>query len=126
MKNIFITLRATEKESQALQKLAKKAKMTKSDFIRHSIFNKEIVVINGVQELRKDLKAIGNNLNQLTTRANMGHFQVVNLIQTTEKLGEINKRLIEITAPKTEFVAEVIEMQEPEKPVGFMSLFKKG
>ncbi len=125
MKDMFITFRATQKENEALTKLAKKANLTKSDFIRHSIFNKEIVVINGVKELRKEMKAIGNNLNQLTTRSNMGHFQVVNLAETTEKLGEINDRLIEITSPKTEFIEEVIEAKEPEKPTGFMSLFKK-
>ena len=89
MKDKFETFRATEKERQALKVLAKKAHMSKSDFIRHSIFNKEIVVIDGLHELTRELKAIGNNLNQLTVRANLGQLRAVNLSETKDALGGI-------------------------------------
>ena len=89
MKDKFETFRASEKERQQLKSMAKKANMSKADFIRHAVFNKEIVVIDGLDDFAKQLKAIGNNLNQLTTRANMGHFQTVNLAETKEQLGRI-------------------------------------
>lgn len=53
MKDKFINFRATEKEKKQLEVLAKKAKLSQADFIRHSIFNKEIVVIDGLKELQK-------------------------------------------------------------------------
>lgn len=89
MKDKFETFRASDKERQELKKLAKKSKMSKSDYIRHCVFDKEITVIEGLDDFTKQLKAIGNNLNQLTTRANMGHFEAVNLAETKEKLGKI-------------------------------------
>lgn len=89
MKDKFETFRASEKERQELKRMARKAKMSKSDYIRHCVFNKEITVIDGLEDFSKQLKAIGNNLNQLTTRANMGHFEAINLAETKEQLGKI-------------------------------------
>lgn len=100
MKTKYINFRATEKEILDLEALAKKSKLTKSDFIRHAIFNKEIVVIDGLNEVTKELKRIGNNLNQLTTRANMGHFNVVYLDETKENLADIYDKLSEICDKK--------------------------
>jgi|GEM_PF-233870 len=93
MKDKFETFRASKKERQALKALAQKANMNKSDFIRHAIFNKEIVVIDGLRDLTRELKAIGNNLNQLTVRANMGQLRAVDLSETKDALGGIFDRL---------------------------------
>ena len=93
MKDKFETFRASEKERQALKALARKANMSKSDFIRHAIFNKEIVVIDGLRDLTRELKAIGNNLNQLTVRVNMGQLRAVDLSETKDSLGGIFDRL---------------------------------
>lgn len=89
MKDKFETFRASEKERQELKRMARKSQMSKSDYIRHCVFNKEITVIDGLDDFSKQLKAIGNNLNQLTTRVNMGHFEAVNLAETKEQLGKI-------------------------------------
>ena len=56
MKDKFINFRATEKEKKQLATLAKKAKISQADFIRHSVFNKEIIVIDGLKPLQKELK----------------------------------------------------------------------
>lgn len=93
MKDKFETFRATEKERAALKALAKRAKLSKSDYIRHCIFNKEIVVIDGLWELTIQLKAIGNNLNQLTKLANIGQINAVYLDETKAKLGAIYEKL---------------------------------
>ena len=101
MKDKFETFRASEKERQELKRMARKAKMSKSDYIRHCIFNKEINVIDGLDDFSKQLKAIGNNLNQLTTRANMGHFEAVNLAETKEQLGAIYDLLTSLCKGET-------------------------
>lgn len=118
MKDKFETFRASEKEQQELKLRAKKAKMSKSDYIRHCVFNKEITVIDGLDEFAKQLKAIGNNLNQLTIRVNMGHFEAVNLAETKEQLGKIYDLLTSLckgeTATETAVATEeklVIELQ---------------
>ena len=121
MKDKFETFRASEKERQELKRMAKKAKMSKSDYIRHCIFSKDITVIDGLDDFTKQLKAIGNNLNQLTTRANMGHFEATNLLETKEQLGEIYDLLASLCRQEpleqvVEAVAEedIIAVAEPE------------
>ncbi|MFI3168730.1 MAG: plasmid mobilization relaxosome protein MobC [Faecalibacterium sp.] len=100
MKDKFINFRASEKEKKQLTILAKKAKMSQADFIRHAIFSKEIVVIDGLKPLQMELKRIGNNLNQLTTRSNMGHFSVIDLQETKEQLGKIHEMLADLCDDK--------------------------
>lgn len=113
MKDKFETFRASEKERQQLKCMAKKAKISKSDYIRHCVFNKEIVVIDGLDGFTKQLKAIGNNLNQLTTRANMGHFETINLAETKEQLGKIYEQLTALCRQESvEEVAESVDEEE--------------
>lgn len=101
MKDKFETFRASEKERQELKRMARKSQMSKSDYIRHCIFDKEITVIDGLDDFAKQLKAIGNNLNQLTTRVNMGHFEAVNLAETKEQLGKIYDLLTSLCKGET-------------------------
>ena len=113
MKDKFETFRASERERQELKRMAKKSKMSKSDYIRHCVFNKEIVVINGLDDFARQLKAIGNNLNQLTTRANMGHFEATNLLETKEQLGKIYEKLTALCRQESaEQVAESANEEE--------------
>ena len=113
MKDKFETFRASEKERQELKRVAKKAQMSKSDYIRHCIFDKEITVIEGLDDFAKQLKAIGNNLNQLTTRANMGHFEAINLAETKEQLGKIYEQLTALCRQESvEEVAESVDEEE--------------
>ena len=44
-----------------------------------SCLGKQVVVIDGLKEVLKELKSIGRNLNQLVTLAHMGRVTVVNL-----------------------------------------------
>lgn len=59
-----------DKEKAKLEKLITRSKLTKSEYIRKSILEKEIIVVDDIKELVKQLKAVGNNLNQLTKIAN--------------------------------------------------------
>lgn len=42
------------------------------EFVTRSALNKQITVVDGLPEILKEVKAIGRNLNQLTTLCNMG------------------------------------------------------
>ncbi|WP_409969176.1 MobC family plasmid mobilization relaxosome protein [Bengtsoniella intestinalis] len=115
MKDKFINFRASEQEIKELNRLAKRARMTKTDFIRHAIFNKDIIVIDGLKELQKQLKPIGNNLNQLTTRANMGQFETVYLNDTKEELSKIHQALTTLCEKKNALTQPEMEEESPEE-----------
>jgi len=49
--------------------------------------------MDGVRELLGELKAIGRNLNQLTTLANMGRIDTAYLAETQAQLNQIYEKL---------------------------------
>lgn len=46
--------------------------MNFTEFVTRSALNKQITIVDGLPEILKEVKAIGRNLNQLTTICNMG------------------------------------------------------
>ena len=58
------------------------------------------MVIDGLPEVVKQQKAIGRNLNQLATLANMGRVQVVYLKALTEQYAQANDLLAAILKRK--------------------------
>ena len=90
--------RIKENDYQMLKSKAKRGKVTMTSLIVSAITGKEIVVIDALKNFLSELKAIGRNLNQLTTLANMGK---VNTVYLTETKQELN-RLYEILATVTE------------------------
>jgi hypothetical protein len=60
-----------------------------SAFILTSALSKEITVVEGLEEVFKEMKAIGNNLNQLTTLAHTGKIKEVGLVMTKRQLGAV-------------------------------------
>ena len=85
-KNKPVAFRATETQLRIIKNKAEKAKMSLTDYLIATALQKEINVIEDLKPLLYELKAIGNNLNQLTTLANMGRIREVNLIEMTEAL----------------------------------------
>lgn len=67
-----LNCRVTEREYKNFEKKVEKSKLTKSEFMRKSILEKDIIVIDDVKELVSQIKAIGINLNQLTRAVNSG------------------------------------------------------
>ena len=53
-------------------------------------------MIEDLKEVAKQLRAIGNNLNQLTALSNMGRVSIVNLDGMTQELAGISAALREI------------------------------
>ena len=55
-----------------------------------------MVVIKDLKEVAKQLRGIGNNLNQLTLLCNMGRVSAINLEETTQELATISELLREV------------------------------
>ena len=91
-----ISFRVTEEQHKMINEKAKNSNLSKTDFIVKCCFDKEIIIVNDVRELMKELHAVGRNLNQLTTRANMKQLEVVDLKPTYMKLVEIYTVLTEL------------------------------
>ena len=70
--------------------------MTQSDYVTACCLGKRIVILNGLREVLRQQKAIGNNLNQLTVLANMGKVQFANLDSAVQEFSRINTSLREI------------------------------
>ena len=51
--------------------------------------NKEIIVIDGLEEIIKQLRKIGNNINQLTKLCNQGRLTNINLEDVKKEMKSI-------------------------------------
>ena len=76
-KTEIITARMTPADKKAIRQRAKAASMTVADYLTICALGKEIVRVDGLDDLLSELKAQGRNLNQLTTLANMGRISVL-------------------------------------------------
>ena len=76
-KTAIITARMTPADKKAITQRAKTAGMTITDYLTTCALGKELVRVDGLDDLLSELKAQGRNLNQLTTLANMGRLSVL-------------------------------------------------
>ncbi|NSW92078.1 MAG: plasmid mobilization relaxosome protein MobC [Firmicutes bacterium] len=97
MKDKKFAFRVRERDLNQIRLKAKRARMTVTDYLVTSALGKDIVVIDGVEPLIGQLKAVGKNLNQLTTLAHMGRIQVVRLDEVREAFGDIAAALRDLT-----------------------------
>ena len=77
MKNKKLSIRISDADWQRFHEKAEQADMTLTEYITDCCLGKQIVVIDGLDEVIRQQKAIGRNLNQLTTLANMGRITVL-------------------------------------------------
>ncbi len=76
-KTEIITARMTPADKKTIQRRARSAGMTVTDYLTACALGKEIVRMEGLDDLLSEMKAQGRNLNQLTTLANMGRLTVL-------------------------------------------------
>ena len=95
-KSEIITLRVTPRTKETIRERAKSAGLTVTDYLCYSGLAKEIVRVEGLEQVLSELKAQGRNLNQLTTLANMGRVTVVKGDTLAENYGKIYKQLREL------------------------------
>ena len=60
-----------------------------SEHLRKCALEKQIIAVSGLDDIARELRAIGNNLNQITRAVNSGYIQAVNLQETEEVLGQL-------------------------------------
>ena len=92
-KSEIITLRVTPRTKKTIQELAQSAGLTVTDYLCYSGLGKEIVQVEGLEQVLSELKAQGRNLNQLTTLANMGRVTVLKGDALAENYGKIYEQL---------------------------------
>lgn len=78
-------MRFRENEYDLIKSKADKANMNFTEFVTRSALNKKITVVDGLPEILKEVKAIGRNLNQLTTLCNMGKIICPELSELKER-----------------------------------------
>ena len=95
-KNKQFSIRISEQDLNAIRRKAAQARMTQSDYVTACCLGKRIVILNGLKEVLRQQKAIGNNLNQLAVLANMGNVQFANLDSAVQAFAKINTALREL------------------------------
>jgi hypothetical protein len=97
IKDKAFAFRISEHDLNQIRVKAKRAHRTVTNYIIDSALGKEIIVIDDIEQLTKELKGIGRNLNQLTTLANMGRLQVLQLDGVRESFADIWSALATLT-----------------------------
>ena len=99
-RNITLTVRLTEEEKAHIVNMAKKANLSRTDYIVELSKLVPIVVPENVKPLLIELKRIGNNINQIATRANMDIYQRENFEGIRKELETMNDNLCKIARRK--------------------------
>ena len=87
------SIRISEQDLETIRGKAAQAHMSQSDYVTACCLGKRIMILNGLTEVLRQQKAIGNNLNQLTVLANMGKVQFANLDSAVQEFSKINTAL---------------------------------
>ena len=90
------SIRIAAQDLETIRRKAAQAHMRQSDYVTACCLGKRIVILNGLKEVLRQQKAIGNNLNQLTVLANMGKVQFANLDSAVQAFAKINTALREL------------------------------
>ena len=90
------SIRISTQDLETIRRKAAQAHMSQSDYVTACCLGKRIVILDGLKEVLRQQKAIGNNLNQLTVLANMGKVQCANLGTAAQEFVRINTALREL------------------------------
>ena len=96
MKNKKLSIRISESDLEKIHQKSTKAKLSLTDYVTRCCLGKQIFVIDGLDKVIRQQKAIGRNLNQLTTLCNIGKVNVINLAELTNQYTETIKLLTDL------------------------------
>lgn len=88
-KDKIITIRVSEKEKKKLIERSEVAKLSLSEYLIKQGLDKDIVIVDGLNEVATELRRIGNNINQLTYLANNGRIYTVDLSEVKQEIGKV-------------------------------------
>ena len=95
-KNKQFSIRISGQDLETIRRKAAQAHMTQSDYVTSCCLGKKIIILDGLKEVLRQQKAIGNNLTQLAVLANMGKVQFASLDTAAQEFAKINTALREI------------------------------
>ena len=95
-KNKQFSIRISAQGLETIRRKAAQAHMSQSDYVTACCLGKRIVILEGLKEVLRQQKAIGNNLNQLAVLANTGKVQFANLDTAAQEFAKINVTLREL------------------------------
>ena len=95
-KDATFSIRISSEDLETIKQKAEQARLSQSDYVTRCCLGKQVVVIDGLKDVLKQLRAIGNNLNQLAVLANMGRIKLVGLERTARALADIGSVLREL------------------------------
>lgn len=96
MKNRKLSIRISDADWQQVHDKAEQTDMTLTEYVTACCLGKRIVAIDGLDEVIRQQKAIGRNLNQLTTLANMGKVRAAYLKELTDAYAQVSSLLSDI------------------------------
>ena len=88
-KDIKFSTRMAAEDREVIKELAKQSGMSMSDYVTDCCLGKQIIIIDGLKEVLRELKGIGNNLNQLVMLVHMGKVKVLGLEDVRQLLADI-------------------------------------
>ena len=97
-KTEIVTLRMTPQTKQKIQELAAEVHMTVTDYLCICGLGKEIIQVDGLDQILSELKSQGRNLNQLTTLANMGKLKILRGDDLINRYTRLYEQVSRITA----------------------------
>ena len=95
-KDIKFSTRMASADREKIRALAQKSGLSMSEYVTACCLGKRIVIMDGLKDVLRQQKAIGNNLNQLAVLANLGKVQFANLDTAAREFAKINVALREI------------------------------
>ena len=95
-RNMALTIRVTPSEKDAILRKAKQADMSLTDYLVTSALSTQILVAEDLKPALSELKRIGNNLNQISTKINVGAFQSYNFSEVIALQSKLYEELVRI------------------------------
>ena len=95
-RNHVVPIRFSDHELSVIDANAKRAKMSRTEYLVSAGMDKPIVILDDLKPMLAELRRIGNNINQLTRKANSGEIYVVGLTGINEQLGTVAAGLVAI------------------------------
>lgn len=88
-----LSIKLTQEDFDAIHHQAAQSNRNLTDYVTQCCLGQQIVVIPGMAEVLRQQAAIGRNLNQIATLANMGRLNAINLTTTQAALGDVSEAL---------------------------------
>jgi len=88
-----LSFRVTKSELKKIEKKAKNADKSMSEYLRRAALNKDIIVIEELEDFLKELRGISRNLNQLTILAHQGKIKYVDTDDFQKKISDILEKI---------------------------------